>query len=143
MSYKFILLENKKILQNEVLEEILRERNYYYMQKKLYIDFWILINPKFSEKIEKKIQLIKEKKKEDFSFAIISSNTEFINWITLRLGDFLNISDELIPETTLNGIIGNIEKNEIDFMSKNYLFDQNIFLNKYTKIFKLSSNKIK
>ena len=47
LKYYFILMSQKQMLKNEVLEEILRERTSYYFSKNKKIDFWILISPTF------------------------------------------------------------------------------------------------
>ena len=44
--YHYVLMSQKDFLENQVIEEILRERAYFYgnVKKK---DFWILIQPNF------------------------------------------------------------------------------------------------
>ena len=47
--YYYIVMSQKDMLQNQVLEEILRERATYYISKKKTLDFWITISADFLE----------------------------------------------------------------------------------------------
>ena len=84
MSYYYFAIASQDFLLNEEpIEEILRERTNYYKYLNKDIDFWFVINPLFinapaMHKIKK--QLLKP------SAAIISSNPKFIEWLKLRIG---------------------------------------------------------
>jgi len=146
-------MSQKQMLQNEVLEEILRERANHYFSKKKNLDFWILIAPQFLKNNEKLNQKIKstnfynQRKNEitygssDFYSALISSDKEFIKWIQLRLGYFENIDTDIKKEIKTSyisdGIHGIIECEEGQNISplksnKNFLHPD-ILLNKYKK----------
>ena len=45
--YHFIIFEQNDIFKNETVEELLRERANYYINKDKLCDFWILLNPFF------------------------------------------------------------------------------------------------
>jgi hypothetical protein len=125
-TYYYLLMSQQDLFENQVLEELLRERtNSYHIQNKL-IDFWIMTNPEFINNSEilkklettnffkqKKTNLIGYDEKSPFYGAIISSNKDFITWISLRLGYFENI--ENFKESDSNyfstGILGKIEAN--------------------------------
>jgi hypothetical protein len=144
-------MSQKQMLENEVLEEILRERASYYFSKKRNLDFWVLISPDFlnvagiKEKIRstnfynQQKKNITYNKNYDFYSVLISSDIEFIKWIKLRLGYFENIFDEKEIKSSYisDGIYGIIEGNKTEEYSplqsnKNFLHPD-ILLNKYKK----------
>ena len=47
LKYHYIVMSQKALLENQVIEEILRERATYYSLTKKNNDFWLLISPKF------------------------------------------------------------------------------------------------
>ena len=131
LNYYYIVMSQKDMLENQVLEEILRERANYYLSKKRDLDFWILINPTFlnNDLLNKKIiktQFFKQHKEEindnlnsKFFCSLISFDKDFIKWIKLRLGYFEDINDDdLLTENLLNksfasdGICGELIFNE-------------------------------
>ncbi len=86
------------MLENQILEELLRERANYYLSKKKIKDFWVLINPKFLSHLNEKIartNFFNQQKSELFGKAcgpyyscLISVDKDFIKWVQLRLGYF-------------------------------------------------------
>jgi hypothetical protein len=146
-------MSQKQMLENEVLEEILRERASYYFSKKRNLDFWVVISPDFVKSSEIKTKIkntnfyaqqknsITYNKNYDFYSALISSDIEFIKWIKLRLGYFENIFDEKEIKTSYisDGIYGTLELKEEKEESysplqsnKNFLHPD-ILLKKYKK----------
>ena len=141
IKYYYIVMSQKEMLQNQVLEEIVRERANYYISKKKPLDFWITISPNFLEGKEyekiketnfynqqkKDISYKIEKKEENFYGALISLDAEFINWIKLRLGYFENIDEEIKKGTYISdGIHGVLSWKKEEKISplksrKNYL----------------------
>jgi hypothetical protein len=117
-------MSQQDLFENQVLEELLRERtNAYHIQNKK-LDFWILINPQFINDFEflrklkltnffnqKKNNLVAYNETKLFYGIILSLNEEFITWLSLRLGYFENI--DMIKESqsyyVSNGIIGKFE----------------------------------
>ncbi|MEB3339724.1 MgPME-cyclase complex family protein [Okeania sp.] len=98
-TYYYILASQKFLLEEEPLEEVLRERTRDYHEKEKEIDFWLVPQPAFLEAPE--IASIKEKSPQPAA-AIISTNPQFITWLKLRLefvitGEFQAPSDN-IPE---------------------------------------------
>lgn len=151
MDYKFLLLSQKSMLKNQVLEEMLRERSNYYFSKSRPLDFWILISPTFLSFFSQKIQqssFFAQNKEEilsndklPFYSLIISSNSDFIQWIKLRLGYFTNLNDSF-SETekiyTTDGISGIIDTNLLDsstFLSLNHFLHPDLLSQKYKQIF--------
>lgn len=139
-NYKFLLMSQKDMLKNEVLEEVLRERSYYYFSKSKIFDFWIILSPKFIEEFQKKLELnnyFNHESKIKFSSIIISSNSDFINWLKLRIGDFIDITLENdIDQHTKNGICGVLSNSftSHEFLSQNYFLDSKFISAKYNKI---------
>ena len=98
-NYYFAVASQSFLLQEEPIEEILRERTNYYQNINKDIDFWVIINPKFLKAPEFtsiKRQLI------DTPTAIVSLDKQFIQWLKLRIGfvtigNFLAESLEIDP----------------------------------------------
>lgn len=103
-------MSQKDLLQNQVIEEILREKASYYNTRKKNPDFWLLISPLFLknknllEKIRNTKFYFQQKDKIKCSFfdaentsefyaSLISTDEEFMRWIKLRLGYFENINE--------------------------------------------------
>ena len=123
--YYYIIMSQKDMLENEALEEILRERANHYFSKSKILDFWLLISPNFVSKIEKKIEnspFYKQKEKliknnnNSFYSVLMTSNKEFLQWLCLRLGYFenlKNLKDNNILDKityTCDGLQGEIEE---------------------------------
>ena len=156
VEYYYLLMSQQDLLQNEVIEEIVRERVGSYTLHNKKNDFWILISPNFamslniSQKIkqtnfykQKKINLISGNSAE-FYGAIVSVNKDFINWVALRLGYFENIDTFMelkAPNVNYisNGILGKINQSEISPLesSPKYL-TPNLLINKYKKLLEFS-----
>lgn len=152
IEYHYLLMSQEDLLQNEVIEEIIRERSNSYLLQNKQNDFWILISPKFLEnkelisKIQKsyfykqKIDTIKPSIIEkEFYGALISTNKEFIKWIQLRLGyfeDINNIVSKSISNTDYvsNGIYGKLNSNNLPLSSNPYTLSPKILINKYKKL---------
>ncbi|WP_013325032.1 MgPME-cyclase complex family protein [Gloeothece verrucosa] len=81
-TYYYVLASQKFLLEEEPLEEVLRERTRDYQEKNKEIDFWLIKQPAFLEASE----LVATKKQcPQPSVAIVSTNKEFITWLKLRL----------------------------------------------------------
>jgi hypothetical protein len=75
--YYFFLMNQKQMLEDEVLEEILRERTSYYVSKNRQIDFWLLISPSFVSvfNLDEKIRATNfyKQQKENIGFSFTNS----------------------------------------------------------------------
>nr|YP_009391769.1 hypothetical protein [Acrosorium ciliolatum]ARW59913.1 hypothetical protein [Acrosorium ciliolatum] len=82
-NYYFALASQNFLLNEEPLEEILRERTEYYQSSKKDIDFWFVINPNFVHS-----SYIEGFNTDLFNSyaAIISLDKYFIQWLKLRIG---------------------------------------------------------
>lgn len=80
MDMPFLVFPLEFLRKGEVLEELLRERTNYYRQNGMPITFWILPYPFYTfETVNNSIA--------SPYFAIISANTDFLIWLSLRLGE--------------------------------------------------------
>lgn len=162
VEYYYLLMSQQDLLQNEVIEEVVRERTNSYLLQNKKTDFWILISPKFTtspditQKIkqtnfykQKKTDLISSNNSEFYS-AVVSVNKEFIIWLSLRLGYFENIETftELKPANInyiSNGIFGKIEQKSSNsqispLKSIPKYLAPDLLTNKYKKLVELSYN---
>lgn len=81
--YYFAIASEKFLLQEEPIEEILRERMNHYSNHCKKIDFWLVKNPDFLRLPE----MSKVRSRLNTTTAsIISTNPLFINWLKLRIG---------------------------------------------------------
>ena len=81
-NYYFAIASQSFLLDQEPLEEILRERMQYYKNSDRDIDFWFVLNPGFLNFLDK----------DSISFnsghslaAIVSLDKQFIQWLKLRV----------------------------------------------------------
>lgn len=122
--YYYLASSQTRFLQEEVLEEILRERANYYISKKKPLDFWLTISPRFlqekriNEKIKKtryysqEIPSITWKERYDFFAVVISTNKEFIKWLELRIGYFEDIENPETEGFVVDGFYGSIDSDD-------------------------------
>jgi len=99
--YYFLIMNQFDFFYDQCLEEILRERSAYYLDKKREIDFWILLNPFFLNYFYKSIEIsnyFKENKKKikdnfgnSYYSVLITQDKDFYSWMMLRIGYFEKI----------------------------------------------------
>lgn len=81
-TYYYVLASQKFLLEEEPLDEVLRERVRDYHEKEKEMDFWLVKQPAFLEAPE--MAAIKAKTPQP-ACAIVSTNKQFIVWLKLRL----------------------------------------------------------
>lgn len=153
--YYYLVMSQIDMLENQVLEEILRERAAYYYSKNRTIDFWVSISPSFlddyilNKKIKETNFYTQQNKniysgfKKEFYSCIISTDKEFITWLQLRLGYFENINESIEKIYVSDGIFGfidvnnNIKDNISPLKSKINQLNPEIIIKKYKKILEL------
>ncbi|MDJ0773585.1 MAG: DUF2488 family protein [Mastigocoleus sp. MO_167.B18] len=81
-TYYYVLASQHFLLEEEPLEEVLRERTRYYHEQEKEIDFWLVKQPAFLEAPQ--MEAIKAKCPQP-SVAIVSTDSQFITWLKLRL----------------------------------------------------------
>ena len=127
--YYYIIMSQKDFFENQVIEEILRERTNYYLNKNKIKDFWLLISPDFVLNTDLKTKLkttnfyqqqkkiiTNESSTFPFYVSLISTNLEFIKWIKLRLGYFEHLDESIDKNFKSDGVQGYlnpINKNNI------------------------------
>jgi len=165
-TFHYLIMSQRDLFENEVIEELLRERANFYISKNLATDFWVLPTPNFIknlnliEKIQnsnfysqKKTQIIGAvgNNKDNYSFnnlefygAIITTNKKFLDWLQLRLGYFEIVGEKQLPQSSKsNGIRGSFNANDIIKLNdsplnyqKNYLHPK-IYIRQYKKSLEL------
>ena len=80
--YYYVLASQHFLMEEEPIEEVLKERTRNYHEQEKEIDFWLVKQPDFLEAPEMKD--IKNKCPQPAA-AIISTNAQFITWLRLRL----------------------------------------------------------
>ncbi len=81
-TYYYVLASQKFLLEEEPFEEVLSERVRNYQENNKEIDFWLVKQPAFLEAPE--FAEIKAKCPQAAA-AVISTNSQFITWLKLRL----------------------------------------------------------
>ncbi|MEW5856806.1 MAG: MgPME-cyclase complex family protein [Cyanobacteriota bacterium] len=81
-NYYYILASQRFLLEEEPLDEVLKERTRNYHEQEKEIDFWLVKQPAFLEAPE--MTAIKAQCPQP-SVAVISTNSQFITWLKLRL----------------------------------------------------------
>nr|ARW64892.1 hypothetical protein [Polysiphonia sertularioides] len=81
-NYYFAIATKSFLLNQEPIEEILRERVNFYKNSGREIDFWFVLDPEFPHLIDKVNNLEKVRKP---LAAIVSLDQEFIKWLKLRV----------------------------------------------------------
>ena len=68
--YYYIMMSQQDFLKNLAIEEIIRERTSFYLIRKNFLNFWVIMSPLFLSKLENKIQKTNfyTKKKNDLNF---------------------------------------------------------------------------
>lgn len=98
-TYYYVLASQRFLLEEEPFQEVLKERTRYYHENEKEIDFWLVKQPAF---IEAPSMLSIKGKCPQPSVAVISTNSQFITWLKLRLeyvitGEF-QAPSESIPD---------------------------------------------
>lgn len=96
-TYHYVLASQKFLLEEEPLEEVLRERHRYYQEHGKAIDFWLVKQPAFLELPE--MQAVKAKVPQPCA-AIMSTNAQFIQWLKLRL-EYVYVGELEAPSETV------------------------------------------
>ena len=96
-TYYYVLASERFLLEEEPLEEVFRERTRYYHEQEKEIDFWLVKQPAFLGAPQ--METLKAKCPQP-AVAIISTDSQFITWLKLRLeyvitGEFQAPSSEI------------------------------------------------
>nr|YP_009398169.1 hypothetical protein [Thaumatella adunca]ARW67355.1 hypothetical protein [Thaumatella adunca] len=81
-NYYFAIASDSFFLNQEPIEEVLRERTQYYQNCDKDIDFWFVLNPGFIHLLDDDSNFLKM---PNSCAAIISLDKKFIQWLKLRV----------------------------------------------------------
>lgn len=104
-TYYYAVGSARFLLEEEPLEEVLKERRRYYQEQEQPVDFWLIKQPAFLA--APSLAAVKAKVPQP-AVAIITTNKTFISWLKLRLeyiatGEFQAPSEEIPdPLASLN-----------------------------------------
>ncbi|MCM0592969.1 MAG: MgPME-cyclase complex family protein [Gloeotrichia echinulata DVL01] len=96
-TYYYVLASQKFLLQEEPIDEVLKERTRHYHEQEKEIDFWLINQPAFLEAPE--LAQVKPKIPQP-AVAIISTNPQFITWLKLRL-EYVSTGEFQAPSDTI------------------------------------------
>ncbi|HEY9739251.1 MAG TPA: MgPME-cyclase complex family protein [Coleofasciculaceae cyanobacterium] len=96
-TYHYILASQRFLLEEEPLDEVLKERTRHYHEQEKEIDFWLVKQPAFLE-ASQMAQIKKECPQP--SVAIISTDPKFITWLKLRL-EFVKVGEFQAPSDAI------------------------------------------
>lgn len=96
-TYYYVLASQRFLLEEEPLDEVLRERIRDYQEKEKEIDFWLVKQPAFLDAPE--MASVKAKCPQPAA-AIISTNPTFITWLRLRL-EYVLTGEFQAPSATI------------------------------------------
>jgi hypothetical protein len=104
-TYYYILASQKFLIEEEPLEEVLRERTRDYQEKNKEIDFWLVKQPAFLEAPE--FAQIKATCPQPAA-VIISTNKQFVTWLKLRL-EYALVGEFQAPSPTIPDPLASLE----------------------------------
>lgn len=81
-TYYYLVASQKFLLEEEPLEEVLRERRRHYQEQEKEIDFWLIKQPAFLESDE--LSDVKGRCPQPAA-AVVSTDKTLITWLKLRL----------------------------------------------------------
>lgn len=96
-TYYFVLASQRFLTEEEPIDEVLKERTRHYQEQEKAIDFWLVNQPAFLDAPE--MADLKAKCPQPAS-AIISTNSQFITWLKLRL-EFVVTGEFQAPSETI------------------------------------------
>ncbi len=96
-TYYYLAASQKFLCEDEPLDEVFRERHRHYAEQEKEIDFWLIQQPAF---LEAPALAAAKAKCPQPTAAIVSTNSQFITWLKLRLefvltGEFQAPSPEI------------------------------------------------
>ncbi|AFY33098.1 MgPME-cyclase complex family protein [Calothrix sp. PCC 7507] len=103
-TYYYVLASQQFLLQEEPIDEVLKERTRNYHEQEKEIDFWLVKQPAFLEAP----QFAQEKAKcPQPAVAIISTNSQFITWLKLRL-EYVITGEFQAPSKTIPNALASL-----------------------------------
>lgn len=103
-TYYYAVASQSFLLEEEPLDEVLRERRRYYQEQEKEIDFWLIKQPAFLEAPE--LASVKAKCPQP-SAAVVSTDKVFITWLKLRL-EYVATGEFELPLTAVTDPLGSL-----------------------------------
>lgn len=104
-TYYYVLASRKFLMEEEPLEEVLKERRRHYQETDKEIDFWLVPEPAFLTAPEFSVQ---QYKCPQPAAALISTNPQFIQWLKLRL-EFVITGQFQAPSATISDPLASLQ----------------------------------
>jgi hypothetical protein len=104
-TYYYVLASQKFLLEEEPFTEVIEERIRNYREQKKEIDFWVVKQPAFLEAPE--MSSVKAKCPQP-SVAVISTNSQFITWLKLRL-EYVLTGEFNAPSASISEPLASLE----------------------------------
>jgi hypothetical protein len=103
-TYYFVLASRKFMLEENPLQESLKERQQNYADRKKAIDFWLVDAPAFLEAPE---MAALKKECPQPAAAVISTDPQAVRWLKLRL-EFVATGEFIAPTATIPDAIASL-----------------------------------
>jgi hypothetical protein len=104
-TYYYVLASQRFLLEEEPFDEVIQERIRNYKEQNKEIDFWLVKQPAFLESPE--FAEIKAKCPQP-SAAVISTNSQLITWLKLRL-EYVLTGEFQAPSDTIANPLSSLE----------------------------------
>lgn len=104
-TYYYVAASRRFLLEEEPLDEVLKERHRHYQSKEKEIDFWLIEQPAFLEAPE--LSAVKAKCPQPTA-AVVSTDKTFITWLKLRL-EYVATGSFEAPTETIPDPLGSLE----------------------------------
>lgn len=104
-TYYYLLASQKFLLEDEPLDEVLRERRRHYQEQEKAIDFWVVKQPAFLE--SEGFSDVKNRCPQPAA-AVISTDKTFITWLKLRL-EYVLTGQLQAPSNTIPDPLASLE----------------------------------
>jgi hypothetical protein len=104
-TYYYLAASQKFLLEEEPLDEVLRERTRYYGEQERVIDFWLVKQPAFLESPE--LAAVKARIPQPAA-AVISTDKTLITWLKLRM-EFVATGEFVAPSATIADPLASLE----------------------------------
>ncbi len=103
-TYYYVLASQQFLVHEEPIDEVLKERTRHYHEQEKEIDFWLIQQPAFLEAPE--MAEVKAKCPKPAA-AIISTNSQFITWLKLRL-EYVITGEFQAPSATISNPLASL-----------------------------------
>lgn len=104
-TYYYAVGSQKFLIEEEPLDEVLRERHRHYQEQEREIDFWLIKQPAFLSAPE--LSAVRAKCPEPTA-AIVSTDKTFITWLKLRL-EYVATGEFEAPSATIPDPLASLE----------------------------------